>query len=111
MSKHRGYTFLLFLLLLLTGSAALSYYLWRQLQQLREQVRDIPLINQKISELQAKIKQTPEQQTQVFNEKFQPLQQELKLLSKQQQQTDANVAVLSHKVSQLIENPDWVMAK
>jgi uroporphyrin-III C-methyltransferase len=111
MSKHRGYTLLLFLLLLLTGSTALSYYLWGQLQQLREQTRNLPQINEQLTELQAKFKQSPQQQTQVFNEKFQPLQQELQLMAKQRQQTDANVAVLSHQVSQLIENPDWVMAE
>lgn len=111
MSTHRGYTFLLFLLLLLTGSAALSYYLWEQLQELREQTRNIPQINEQLAELQTKLKQSPQQQTQVFNEKFQPLQEELKLLAKQHQQTEANMAVLSHQVHQLIENPDWVLAE
>jgi uroporphyrin-3 C-methyltransferase len=111
MLNQRGYTFLLFLLLLLTGSAALSYYLWGELQQLREQTRDLPQIHQQLAELQTKFKASPEQQIQVINEKFQPLQAELKLLTKQQQQAEANVAVLSHQVSQLIENPDWVIAE
>jgi uroporphyrin-3 C-methyltransferase len=111
MLNQRGYTFLLFLLLLLTGSTALSYYLWGELQQLREQTRNLPQIYQQLTELQTKFKASPEQQIQVINQKFQPLQDEIKLLTKQQQQTEANVAVLSHQVSQLIENPDWVMAE
>jgi len=111
MATQRGYTFLLFLLLLLTGSAALIYYLWGEMQQLREQTRDLPQIHQQLTELQTKFKASPDQQIQVINEKFQPLHEELKLLSKQQQQTESKTAILSHQMSQLIENPDWVMAE
>jgi len=111
MATQRGYTFLLFLLLLLTGSAALIYYLWGEMQQLREQTRDLPQIHLQLAELQTKFKASPDQQIQVINEKFQPLHEELKLLSKQQQQTESKTAILSHQMSQLIENPDWVMAE
>lgn len=111
MSQRRGYTFLLFLILLLTASASLSYYLWQQLQQLHEQTRDLPKIQEQLTEFHKKLQESPEQQLQAISEKFKPLEEEFKLLSKQQQQTEGNVAILSHQVSQLIENPDWVIAE
>ncbi len=111
MSQQRGYTFLLFLILLLTGTSALSYYLWQQLQQLHEETRDLPKIHEQLTELHKQFQASPAQQLQAISEKFKPLEDELKLLAKQQQQTEGNMTILSHQVSQLIENPDWVMAE
>lgn len=111
MSQRRGYTFLLFLILLLTASSSLSYYLWQQLQQLHEQTRDLPKIHEQLTEFHKKLQESPEQQLQAISERFKPLEEEFKLLSKQQQQTDGNVTILSHQVSQLVENPDWVIAE